>query len=79
MPAPTVLTERFDRALPYATHVHGGQLRKGTTTPYLAYLMAISATVLEYGGDEDQAITGLLPGQLANELREIVAELKISA
>jgi hypothetical protein len=29
----TVLTDRFDRALLYATHVHGGQLRKGTTTP----------------------------------------------
>jgi hypothetical protein len=28
----TVLTDRFDRALLYATHVHGGQVRKGTTT-----------------------------------------------
>jgi len=25
----TVLTDRFDRALLYATHVHGGQARKG--------------------------------------------------
>ena len=25
----TVLTDRFDRALLYATHVHGGQVRKG--------------------------------------------------
>ena len=29
----TVLTDRFDRALLYATHVHGGQVRKGTSIP----------------------------------------------
>lgn len=56
----TVLTDRFDRALLYATHVHGGQVRKETTIPYVAHLLAVSGTVLEYGGDEDQAIAGLL-------------------
>jgi (p)ppGpp synthase/HD superfamily hydrolase len=56
----TVLTDRFDRALLYATHVHGGQVRKGTSTPYLAHLLAVAATVLEYGGDEDLAIAALL-------------------
>jgi (p)ppGpp synthase/HD superfamily hydrolase len=56
----TVLTDRFDRALLYATHVHGGQARKGTSTPYVAHLLAVVATVLEYGGDEDLAIAGLL-------------------
>jgi (p)ppGpp synthase/HD superfamily hydrolase len=56
----TVLTDRFDRALLYATHVHGGQVRKGTGTPYVAHLLAVSATVLEYGGDEDLAIAALL-------------------
>ena len=56
----TILTDRFDRALLYATHVHGGQVRKGTSTPYVAHLMAVSATVLEYGGDEDLAIAALL-------------------
>jgi (p)ppGpp synthase/HD superfamily hydrolase len=55
-----VLTDRFDRALLYATHVHGGQVRKGTDTPYVAHLLAVAATVLEYGGDEDLAIAGLL-------------------
>jgi len=60
MMKPTVLTDRFDRALLYATHVHGGQVRKKTTIPYVAHLLAVSATVLEYGGDEDQAIAGLL-------------------
>jgi len=56
----TVLTDRFDRALLYATHVHGGQVRKGTSTPYVAHLLAVAAKVLEYGGDEDLAIAALL-------------------
>jgi (p)ppGpp synthase/HD superfamily hydrolase len=57
---PTPLTDRFDRALLYATHVHGGQTRKQTSVPYLAHLLAVAATVLEYGGDEEQAIAALL-------------------
>jgi (p)ppGpp synthase/HD superfamily hydrolase len=56
----TVLTDRFDRALLYATHVHGGQVRKGTSIPYIAHLLAVAATVLEYGGSEDMAIAALL-------------------
>lgn len=60
MPTATVLTDRFDRALLYATHVHGGQVRKGTSIPYVAHLMAVAATVLEYDGSEDMAIAGLL-------------------
>ena len=56
----TALTDRFDRALLYATHVHGGQVRKGTSTPYVAHLLAVAATVLEYGGDEELAIAALL-------------------
>jgi (p)ppGpp synthase/HD superfamily hydrolase len=54
------LTDRFDRALLYATHVHGGQVRKETSIPYVAHLLAVAATVLEYGGSEDMAIAGLL-------------------
>jgi (p)ppGpp synthase/HD superfamily hydrolase len=56
----TVLTDKFDRALLYATYVHGGQVRKGTSIPYVAHLLAVTATVLEYGGDEDLAIAALL-------------------
>jgi len=56
----TVLTDRFDRALLSATHIHGGQRRKGTSLPYVAHLLAVAATVLEYGGDEDLAIAALL-------------------
>jgi (p)ppGpp synthase/HD superfamily hydrolase len=60
MMSATVLTDRFDRALLYATHVHGGQVRKETTIPYIAHVLAVAATVLEYGGSEDMAIAGLL-------------------
>jgi (p)ppGpp synthase/HD superfamily hydrolase len=56
----TVLTDRFDRALLYAIHVHGGQVRKGTSVPYVAHLLAVVATVLEYGGSEDMGIAALL-------------------
>jgi (p)ppGpp synthase/HD superfamily hydrolase len=60
MPDATKLTDRFDRALLYATHVHGGQVRKVTSIPYIAHLLAVAATVLEYGGSEDTAIAALL-------------------
>jgi hypothetical protein len=56
----TVLTDRLDRVLLYATHVHGGQVRKGTSTPYVAHLLEVAATVPEYGGDEVLAIAALL-------------------
>ena len=35
-------------------------MRKETTIPYIAHLLAVAATVLEYGGSEDMAIAGLL-------------------
>lgn len=56
----TDLTDRFDRAFAYVSLVHGGQRRRGTSAPYIAHLMAVSATVLEYGADEDVAVAALL-------------------
>ena len=55
-----MLTERFDEALVYAHGLHREQRRKGTAIPYVAHLMAVSALVLEHGGNEDQAIGALL-------------------
>jgi (p)ppGpp synthase/HD superfamily hydrolase len=60
MTGAAVLTDRFDRALLYATHVHGGQVRKATFVPYIAHRLAVAATVLEYNGSEDMAIAALL-------------------
>jgi (p)ppGpp synthase/HD superfamily hydrolase len=55
-----MLTERFQRAFALASEIHARQLRKGSSVPYLAHLMSVAALVLEYGGDEDAAISGLL-------------------
>jgi (p)ppGpp synthase/HD superfamily hydrolase len=54
------LTDRFDLALRYARELHGGQARKGAEVPYLAHLLGVASIVLDDGGDEDQAIAGLL-------------------
>src|SRR4051794_7750612 len=51
---------RFERALVYALHVHGGHVRKATDVPYFSHLMAVSATVIENGGSENEAIAALL-------------------
>lgn len=56
----TLLSERFTRAVDHARIAHAGQVRKGTTIPYLQHLLGVASLVLEYGGDEDQAIAGLL-------------------
>lgn len=56
----TVLTDRFTRAVDYARIAHAGQLRKGTTIPYLTHLLGVATLVIEHGGSEDQAIAGLL-------------------
>jgi (p)ppGpp synthase/HD superfamily hydrolase len=54
------LSSRYKEALVYALDKHEGQTRKGTDIPYAAHLLAVSALVLEAGGDEDMAIAGLL-------------------
>jgi GTP pyrophosphokinase len=53
-------SERLTAAFEYADTAHGKQLRKGTSIPYLSHLMSVSALVMEFGGDENQAIAGLL-------------------
>jgi GTP pyrophosphokinase len=52
--------DRFSRALETATRLHGTQRRKASGVPYLAHLLATCSIVLDYGGDEDQAIAALL-------------------
>jgi len=55
-----LLTKRFKDALNLAFTLHAEQTRKGTSTPYFAHLIAVTALVLENGGDEDLAIAALL-------------------
>jgi (p)ppGpp synthase/HD superfamily hydrolase len=54
------LTPQFETALLDATRLHATQVRKGTTIPYVAHLLGVCSIVLEYGGDEAQAIAALL-------------------
>jgi len=54
------LTERFEEALAYASRLHIYQKRKATQVPYISHLLSVAALVLEDGGDEDEAIAGLL-------------------
>jgi (p)ppGpp synthase/HD superfamily hydrolase len=56
----TKLGEQFEQALVYASHVHAGQVRKESTIPYIAHLLAVAALVLEDEGDEQDAIAALL-------------------
>jgi (p)ppGpp synthase/HD superfamily hydrolase len=55
-----VLTERFERALVFATRLHRDQRRKGSGVPYVSHLLAVCELTLEYGGGEDEAIAALL-------------------
>lgn len=55
-----VLSEKFDRALQYASIIHAGQTRRTSEAPFLAHLLGVASLVLEYGGDEDEAIGALL-------------------
>jgi GTP pyrophosphokinase len=54
------LTLRFEEALIFATQLHTEQRRKGSDVPYIAHLLAVASIVLENGGNEDEAIAGLL-------------------
>ena len=59
-PAFVELGPHFEQALLYATAAHRQQPRKGTPVPYLSHLLGVASIVLTYGGNEDQAIAGLL-------------------
>ena len=55
-----LLSPKFALALQFANEIHGTQQRKGMGAPYVSHLMAVSASVLEHGGDETEAIAALL-------------------
>jgi len=54
------LSSRFRDALSYAADLHAEQQRKVSGVPYVAHLLAVTAIVLEHGGDEDETIAALL-------------------
>ncbi len=69
-----MLTDRFADALAFAEKIHREQRRKGNDIPYAAHLMAVTATVLEWGGDEDTAIAALLHDAVEDQGGEPMAE-----
>jgi len=54
------LTLQFEKALIYATRIHGGKLRKKTRIPFIAHILGVTAIALEYGANETEAIAALL-------------------
>jgi (p)ppGpp synthase/HD superfamily hydrolase len=54
------LGKRFDDALGYALRLHRKQPRKGKNVPYAAHLLGTAGNVLDFRGDEAQAIAALL-------------------
>jgi (p)ppGpp synthase/HD superfamily hydrolase len=54
------LSRQFEKALIYATRIHGGQLRKKTRIPYITHILGVAAIAMEYGANETEAIAALL-------------------
>jgi len=54
------LSRQFEKALSYATRIHGGQLRKKTRIPYIAHILGVAAIAMEYGANETEGIAALL-------------------
>lgn len=54
------LGKRFDDALLHALRLHRKQQRKGNNVPYAAHLLGTAGLVLDFGGDEAQAMAALL-------------------
>jgi (p)ppGpp synthase/HD superfamily hydrolase len=54
------LTHRFTLAVDYARVAHASQVRKGSGVPYIYHPLGVASLVLAHGGNEDQAIAGLL-------------------
>lgn len=63
----TVLSERFDEVLRFASIIHRGQTRKGSAAPFITHPLAVCALVGEHGGDEEQMIAALLHDALEHE------------
>lgn len=54
------LSAKYSEAMEYARCHHAQDVRKGTAIPYLAHALAVSAIVVEHGGNEVEAIAALL-------------------
>jgi (p)ppGpp synthase/HD superfamily hydrolase len=55
-----MLSKQFNEALQYAAQLHANQVRKVNGEPYVAHLLGVTSLVLDYDGNEDEAIAALL-------------------
>ncbi|MGH8054140.1 MAG: HD domain-containing protein [Stenotrophomonas sp.] len=56
----SLLTDKFIRAIDYARIAHAAHVRKGSNTPYIYHPLSVTCLIIEFGGNEDQAIAGVL-------------------
>jgi len=70
----SLATPRFICALEYAMLLHGNDVRKGTSIPYVAHLFGVCALVLLDGGTEEEAIGALLHDALEDHPKETSRE-----
>ncbi|MGF6900388.1 HD domain-containing protein [Paraburkholderia sp. GAS348] len=71
-----MLTDKFVRATELALRLHATQRRKGTQIPYTSHLLGVASLVLENGGDEEQAIAGLLHDAIEDVGPEAVPSIR---
>lgn len=67
---------RYSKAIALAARAHEGQVRKGTSIPYVTHPVAVAALVAQYGGDEDQQIAALLHDVLEDGGVHFAAEIE---
>jgi (p)ppGpp synthase/HD superfamily hydrolase len=62
-----MLSEKYRQALDFAARLHHKHMRKGSEIHYLSHLLSVSALVMEHGGNEDEAIAGLLHDSIEDQ------------
>jgi len=70
------LSDRFEKAVIYATRHHDHQERKGSKIPYISHLLSVTGIALEYGADEDEAIAALLHDAVEDAGARAVLEIR---
>ena len=69
-------SRNYADAVQYCFDIYSAQPRKGGNAPRFSHLLAVSALVLGYGGDENEAIAALLHGAVKNGGLPVLEEVK---
>ena len=70
-----MLSPDFDDALAYASRLHRGQLRKGTTIPYVAHLLGV-ASIIRHIEKADASTRLVSASDKLHNARSILADLR---